>query len=310
VTGLLEVVAPLFGIVALGFLAARLRILEERGVQGLVLFVFNFAIPVLLFRSTARMDLPDDVAWSFLIAFYAGSFTTYGLGLAVGRFLFGRPLDEQAIFGMGAGYSNNVLLGIPIVLTAYGPEATLPLFLIIGLHSALLLPVTVALIQAGRGAHLSWREQVGGVAWELLKNPIVAGLLLGFLANASGLALPGPVDRLAELLGAAAVPTALFAMGASLAAYHAQHVGAPTASLAALKLLVHPFLVWVLAAHVFGLEGVWMTTAVTLAAMPSGVNTYLFAARYDAAAPVASRTVLVTSTLSVVTLSVVLALLA
>jgi predicted permease len=309
VTDLLSIVAPIFGIMALGFVAVKLKALDASAVRGLVLFVFNFAIPVLLFRSLAGIDLPRDIEWGFLVAFYAGSLVTYGLGMALARGLFHRPLDQQAIFGMSAAFSNTVLVGIPVILTAFGPEATLPLFLIIAFHSATFMPLTVALIHVGRGAGVSWADQLRNVFREMVRNPIVMGLFVGFLANLSGLTLPVPVDRLTELLGGAAVPCALFAMGASLAGYPLTGDVPPAVVLTSLKLVVHPLIVWIVAVPLLNLEGLWVSVAVVMGAMPAGVNVYLFGARYEAASGVAARTVLLSSVASMGTISVLLLLL-
>ncbi|HSG47755.1 MAG TPA: AEC family transporter [Longimicrobiales bacterium] len=305
---LLDVVVPIFGIAALGFAAARFRVLEASGVKGLVLFVFNVAIPVLLFRSLAVMEFPDDVAWGFLVAFYAGSVAVYGLGMVAARKAFGRPLDHAAIFGMAAAFSHTVLMGIPIVLTAFGPEATLPLFLIIAFHSATFMPLTLGIIQAGRGTGVSVADEARQVVLAVVANPIVMGLGLGFVANVTGLAIPGPLDRVAELLGQAAVPCALFAMGASVAGYPLRGENRPALVLTAMKLVLHPLIVWGVAGPLLGIEGIWLHVAVVMAAMPSGVNVYLFGARYDAAPGVAARTVLLTTVLSVVTISTLLVL--
>ncbi len=305
---LLNTVAPVFGILILGFLAVRMRMLNEAGVKGLVVFVFNFAIPLLLFRSLATTQLPPDIQWSFILSFYGGSFTCYLLGLVLGKKVFRRTLADQAIFGMSAGFSNTVLMGIPILLTAYGPEATLPIFLIIAFHGPTLMPLTTALIQIGRGGEVSAGAQIRGVLLELVKNPIIMGLLLGLAANLAGFVPSGPLDRIIELLGSSAIPCALFAMGASLAGYPLVGDVAPAILLTGIKLLLHPALVWVLAVPVFGLEGIWVPVAVTMAAMPSGVNAYLFGARYDAAPGVAARTILLGTVLSLGTISVVLVL--
>jgi predicted permease len=307
-TILLNTIAPVFGIMVLGFAAVKARILEEPGVKGLVVFVFNFAIPLLLFRSLATTELPEDIRWSFILSFYGGSVTCYTVGMAMGRTLFRRTLDHQAIFGMSAGFSNTVLLGIPIILTAYGPEATLPIFLLIGFHGPTLMPLTTALIQVGRGSEITAGQQVQTVALELVRNPIIMGLLAGLLANLAGVRLPDGLDRAVDLLGSSAVPCALFAMGASLAGYPLFGDVAPAVLLAGVKLLLHPLLVWILAVPVFGLDGIWVPVAVTMAAMPSGVNAYLFGARYDAAPGVAARTILLSTVLSVGTLSVILLL--
>jgi predicted permease len=290
----------------LGALAVKLRVLDDGAVKGLVLFVFNFAIPVLLFRSLAHTELPPDIEWAFLFSYFLGALILFFAGTAVGRYGFQRNLADQAIFGMGACFSNTVLIGIPILFTAYGPEATLPTLLIIAFHGPILMSLTAGLIRVGKGDVVTLGGQVKTVGMELFRNPIIAGILLGLLMNLGGWAIPGPVDRLAELLGGAAVPTALFALGASLAAYPITGDVPPALILSGLKLLLHPFLVWLLAVPVFGLEGIWVPVAVTMAAMPSGINVYLFGARYDAAPGVAARTVFLTNIFSLVTLSVLL----
>lgn len=294
---------------ALGFAAARGRIIDAAGARGLVLFAFNFSIPALLLTSMAGLELPADPEWAFLVAFYGASIVVYAAGVGLGRFVFGRPLRDQAIFGMGAGFSNLALIGIPVVLTVLGPEAALPMMVVIGFHSATVMPVTVLLIQSdvedgapGDGGAL---RLVGDV----LRNPIILGILLGLLVNVTGITLWQGVQTILDLLGAAAVPCALFAMGASLAGFPATGDVSEALALTILKLVLHPFLVWLIAVPILGSGGLSVTVAVVLAAMPSAVNVYLFGARYDAAASVAARTVLLTTVGSAVSIAVVLVLL-
>lgn len=308
-TPLLDIVAPVFGIIALGFVAVRASFLDAAGVRGVVAFVFNFALPVLLFRSMAGMEFPERIPWGVLAAFYAGALTTYALGMGLGKWGFARPLDEQAIYGMGASFSNTVLLGIPIALPALGPEAALPVFLIIAFHSATFMPLTLALVHLGRGEGVKASRQAVTLGRAMVRDPIVMGILVGLVANLGGVTLSGWPDRMTELLAGAAMPSALFAMGASLAGQPAGTDGAAPWLLAGLKLVVHPLLAWVVAVPVLGMEGVWVHATVLMAAMPTGVNVYLFGARHDAAASVAARTVLVASAGSVATISTLLALL-
>lgn len=305
-TILLSTIAPVFGIMAFGYLAGRMRWLDEGSVRGLVLFVFNFAIPILMFGSLAQLVIPAGISWGFLAAFYAGSVTAYLLSMASGRFLFRRDLASQTIFGMSGAFANLVLLGIPVVLTAFGPDAALPMFLIIGFDAMLVMPLTVVLIQGARGSRGSVGARLGNVGLALIRNPIIVGLLLGLAANLLGFGLPTGIDRMVEMMGAAAVPTALFAMGASLSGYPWRGDLAPAVALTGLKLLVHPLIAWLVADRLLGLEGVWLAVPVLLAAMPTAVNAYLFAARYEAAPRVAARTVLLTSALAVLTVSLLL----
>jgi predicted permease len=302
---LVGVVAPIFGIIALGFLAVKIKVLDDGAVRGLVLYVFNIAIPILLFRSLARTELPADIEWSFLFSYYGGALAVFYLGMLGGRILFHRPLADRAIFGMGAGFSNTVLMGLPILLTAYGPEANLPVFLLIAFHGPILMTLVSGLIEVGRGEASLGRQAVK-VGVELIRNPIILGLAAGLMANLGGLALPAPLDHMAEMLAASAVPCALFALGCALAAYPLTGDVPPALLLTSLKLFVHPALVWVLAVPVLGLEGIWVPVAVTMAAMPSGINVYLFGAKYGAAPGVAARTVFISTVVSVGTVSVLL----
>jgi predicted permease len=302
-------IAPVFGMILAGFLAVRLGWLSPVWVRRLVVFVFNAAIPVMLFYRIASLDLPERIQWEFLLAYYGSAFATYALGMAVARLRFGRPLDEQAIFGLGAGFSNTVLLGIPLLVTAFGPEATLPVFLIIAFHSATLLPVTVILLEAGRprdGSPTGARYRA--LLVEILANPVIIGILLGFAANTVGLGLPRPVEFLAGVMAEVAIPSSLVALGASLAGYRLRGQIAPASALAGLKLLVQPLIAWTIAVPILGLGYPWAPVAVVMAGMPAGAMVYLFGARYDTAPDVAAGAVTVSSAASIVTLSVLLVL--
>lgn len=308
-TLLVGTIAPVFGVMALGFLAVRMTLIGQVGTRRLVLFVFNAAIPIMLFYRILAIEFPEQIEWTFLLAYYGSAFTTYAAGMAAGAFVFRRPLEEQAIYGMGAGFSNTVLLGIPLLVRAFGPDATLPVFLIIAFHSATLLPVSVALIAAGRRRRDGdIRFRIGGLLVEILANPIILGILLGLAANRGGVALPRPVDAFAGLMSTIAIPCALVALGASLAGYRVTGQVGPATLLAALKLLLHPLLAWVIAVPILGLGAPWAPVVVVMAGMPSGAMVYLFGARYQTATEVAAGTVVVASAASVVTLSLLLAL--
>lgn len=202
---ILEVVAPVFGVMVLGFVAARLHWFDERAIGGLVRFVVFFAIPALLFRSLAMVELPVQIEWAFLLSFYVGSLAVYALGMITARYLYGWPAAVQAIFGMSAGFSNTVLIGIPVLLTAYGPDASLPVFLLVALHSPLLMPLTVALIQVTGRQSTDVFARLRAASGDLLRTPIITSVLAGLALNLLGLSLPTPIDRAAGLLAAAAV---------------------------------------------------------------------------------------------------------
>jgi predicted permease len=294
---------------AVGFVLVRIGLVREAGVRWLVLFVFNVAIPVMLFYRIATSDFSAPVAWRFLFGYYASAFAAYGLGMLSARFLFHRPIDDQAIHGLGAGFSNTVLLGIPLMLSAFGDQATVPVFLIISFHSATLLPISILLIEGGRqpGGQAS-QVRIARLILEVLANPIIVGILLGLGTNLLGLTLPGPVEAAARGMALVAIPCALLALGASLAGYRLEGQIGPASVLAGIKLIVQPVLAWVLVIPILGLDAPWAPVAVVMAGLPSGAMVYLFGARYEAATEVAASVVVISSGVSVVTLSILLVL--
>jgi malonate transporter len=292
--------------VLLGYGAAKAGVFDEAATRGLSLFVFNFAIPIMLVRTLGRVALPPEPDWALLAAYFTGAFAIYAAGSLAATRLFGRGGAEPAIFGISAAFSNTLILGIPLVLEAFGEAAAVPLFLIVAFHSPLLFTVTTAVAEAGLGAGQPLRQLPLNIARSLVTNPIMLGLLAGLAVNLGGLELPGVVDKLASYLAQAALPCALFALGANLSRFRLGGALRPALLLTVLKNLVHPLLVLALA-RALDLGPMAFNVALTLAACPSGINPYLFAARYKAAVPEASSTILVSTVASVATLSLVLA---
>jgi len=138
----------------------------------------------------------------------------------------------------------------------------------------------------------------------LVRNPIVLALLLGSLWRATGLGLHSVPDRFLELLGEAGIPTALVALGLSLAGYSLKGQWRGILTLMALKLALLPLIVWLIARYVVGLEPFWTEIALVLAAMPTGANAYLFAERYATGTAAVSGAIAAGTALSLVTLGV------
>ncbi len=308
-TVLIEIIVPVFGVVALGFIAARLRWMSTAGVDGLAFFVFNFAIPAMLFRAMATRALPDVIQWQFLVAYFGGAYVAWGVAMVISRRGFGRDWAAASMAGMTAGFANTVMLGIPLVHLAFGDAALLPVFLIISFHSWQLYLVVTVMVEAARGRRGNALRLAADVVRGLVTNPIIMGLVAGIAWNVWGPALPKPADRLFGLLGAAGIPCSLFCLGASLARY--KLLGAlPEAIVGtALKLVLHPLAVFVIGRYGFGLDALWLSVAVIVAATPVGINVYLFGFRYDTGQAPAATAILLSTMVSVATLAMLLELL-
>jgi predicted permease len=337
------IIFPVFAVAVVGYALAAARVLRPEDIAGLTRYVFSVALPVMLFHSMATVSLPETVRWSFLVAYYLPALAIYLTALVLGRVVFGHSRREQAVFGMSAGYSNTVLIGLPVITAAWGDEGLLPLLMIVAIHSAVMFSLATAIAESGGGVSAAQGEEQGssqrgapgsargeargtpqgatqGTAQHgpahvfrrtvagMIRNPIVVGLAAGLLFNILSIALPAPITGTLELIRASAVPVALFVTGASLREYRVMgHIG-EAAVIILFKMVVHPLAVWVLATFVFELPAMWAAVAVVTAALPTGINASVFARKYEAAvAPVVTATLLSTL-LSIVTVSVVLAL--
>ena len=302
-----DIVLPVFALLGIGYAAAVLGYFDEVATRALSRFVFQFALPVMLFSSLAAQGRPGDFAPSYLVAFYAGVVVSARAGALLAKALGRQAPGDRIVAGFAACYGNVILLGIPLVLRALGEAATLPLFVLITFHGSILMTLVTILLERG-----STDRPAGGrllaAAKGLAQNPILVGLLAGIAFGATGLALPGPVAASAELLGRAALPAALFAMGASLAGYQVRGAIGLAVGLVALKTVLQPLVVWLLVDHVFLIAKPWSDTAILLAAMPTGVNAYLFAARYRSGEAEAATAILLSTAFSLVTVSAILAL--
>ena len=301
-----DIVMPVFGLVLLGFCAGRFRMFDEAAIRGLSLFVFNFAIPVMMFRTIATIELPTTINWGFLFSYYLGAAAVFVVAMTAGKLVFARAVDEQTILGVGAAHSNLVLLGIPIVLTTYGEQAALPLFMIIVFSNPLLFPTVTSIIEISRGREQGLRHVPMRVGRALISSPPVTALAMGLIFNWFSIPLAGPINNIASLLGSAGPPCALFVTGAALTQYKLAGNASEAGMMVVLKLAIHPAIVWVLATYVFDVPELWMQVGVIVAALPAGVLAFLFAQRYSISVAPATSAVFASTALSAFSLTLLL----
>lgn len=299
----IAIVLPVFSLIAIGYLARKLGLLGERTDEGLSSFVFTLAVPCLIFRTLARAELPQTQPWGYWIAYFVGVAVAWSLAMLVARRAFSTSPTATVVAGFCAGQSNTVLVGIPLILSAYGEAGAVPLFLLIAVH----LPITmsVATIQA-EGSGISWLVLLR----KLVSHPIIIGVLAGLASRLlpAG-AIPEPAWQVIDMLAGAAVPCALVGMGIALGRYGLEAGWRLPLLLSVLKLIVHPLVVLVLAVWVFALPPVWTGVAVLFAASPCGINAYLFAERYKEGVAIASSAIALSTMLALATTILWLALL-
>lgn len=297
---LLDVVLPVFLVIGFGYVAVWRNLFPVSGIDGVMRFTQNFAIPCLLFQAIARLDLSASFDPGLLLSFYSGATLCFILGIAGARILFNRPWEDCVAIGFCCLFSNSVLLGLPITERAYGPDALTGNYAIIALHSPFCygLGITVMEFMRNRGERPG--KLLRAVGRAMFRNALVIAILTGFVVNLSGLAIPGVVDDALSLIVRAALPAALFALGGVLIQYKPEGDMKAIAMVCGIALLVHPALVWVFGTALHLPQDAFRSGVLT-AAMAPGFNAYIFANMYGRARRVAASAVLIATGSSVIT---------
>lgn len=305
------IVAPVFGLILIGYALARFGVLSQSAGDGLAEFVFTAAVPALLFRMMVTADTAEGASpLSLWGAYYFSAAICWVLATLATRHILRRSARDAASISMGSTFGNIVMLGIPLAIDRFGTEAATPIAIIISISSPLMwFAATVQVEMATERGAMTWRDQIKGLLLSLAKNPLIIGLAAGLLWRATGLGLHPIPDKMISLLGQAAIPGSLVALGLSLTGFRLQGQLSTVAIICALSLAVFPALVWVMAFHVFTLPPVWAGVAVLFSACPPGANAFLFASRYDAAKNSVSAAVALGTVLSIISVTAILVLL-
>lgn len=298
---LFVVVLPVFLLVGSGYAAVRLRVVQESVVDALLAFATRIAVPVLLFQALYRLDLGAALRWEHLLSFYAAATASFLGSALVARIAFGRRPGESVAIGFIALFSNSVLLGLAVLERAYDPPEMEAAFALVAIHAPYCYLVGILSMEMVRRDGAPIRVALRRTANAMFRNALAIGIALGLLFNLLAVPVPEAVAATVDLLARAALPVALFGLGGALTRYAMRDAGGEAVTAAAFSILVHPALAWVLAAHVFALPEPFVRAAVVIAAMPPGINAYLFASMYDRAVGTAASSVLIGTAASVLT---------
>ncbi|SEQ92940.1 hypothetical protein SAMN05216548_10946 [Faunimonas pinastri] len=304
----LSIVLPIFALIFAGWLARRTKILSPQASSEINRFVVWLALPALLFDIVAHARWSDVWQPGFIAAFGLGSGIVFALTIAV-RLRRPRHLADAAIDGLNAGYANAGFIGFPLALVALGHDALAPTLVATIITVCVLFAAAIVLIETGLQTEKRRSRLAAKVGLSLLKNPLLVSPLLGAIVPLAGFTIPAPAETFLKLLGGAASPCALVALGLFLAAERqpSESDFGTTTLLVFLKLICQPVLTWVLAAHVFGLPPLLTHTAVLIAALPTGTGPFMLAEFYNREASITCNTVLISTILSVFTVSAYLA---
>ncbi|MDW4498302.1 AEC family transporter [Sulfitobacter sp. D35] len=298
---------PFFAIIGLGYWAGKTRFFSEEATAYLTKFVFYFALSAMLFRFSANLSLAEVWDTRLVSAYLWGTAFVYGIATAVAFF---RGLDVQttAVEAQCAVIGNTGFLGVPMLTLLIGPQAIGPVVLALAVDLVVFSSLIVVLITGAREGRMSLRI-LRTVAVGLVKNPMIVAISAGLIWSGLEIPLPGPLNDFLDILGGAATPGALFAIGASLASKSAERMSIAI-WLSFCKLVLHPLFVFFACVFIFGVDTFSTGVIVAAAALPVAGNVYILAQHYGVAPQRVSAAILISTAASILTVSAVIAWLA
>ena len=298
-----SLVFPLFAVIALGYVAGRMKKIPVEGLAWLNFFIVYVSLPALFYRLLAKTPMEQFSNSAFLLRTTVVTFIVFCLCFSIARLIRREGAQVAAIQGFAGAYGNFGYLGPPLILTAFGPEAVVPLALIFCVDNAMHFTLAPLLMALGGKSHQSVLQLIASIIYRILTHPFIVATVVGITAAWFRFEVPTSVDSLLVLLASAAAPCALFAMGVTSALRPLKRVPQELIYLVPIKLLVHPVLMYMLLASMTGLDTVWLHTAVLMAAMPAATNVFVIAQQYGVWEERASSAVVVSTFLSIVTIT-------
>jgi len=303
--GLLDLIAPFFGLIAIGFVCAKLVDLEKGGLAWMQFFLIYIALPCLFFRLVADKPIDELANWPFVIATTLAIYCAFALAFTAGWW-FTRDLPQAVMQGVAGSYSNIGYMGPPLILAALGPAATAPVVLIF-VFDNLLLFTLIPLLMAIAGVEKQGPLRMAGqVAFRVVTHPFNIATVLGVVFSYFALPVPSTIDTMTEWLANAAAPSALFLLGVTVALTGgggAKRIPPEVPFLVVIKLIIHPLLVWVLLSAFGVFDPMWVFAAIVMAALPPALNIFVISTQYNVGIERASACVLAGTVVSVVTLT-------
>jgi predicted permease len=303
---ILNLALPYFGLIFIGFACGKTRGLPESGLAWMNFFLLYVSLPALLFRIMSETPFSELNNPPFLIATTLATVSAFVLAMVGGRILGELSLRKATMAGLAGAYGNIGYMGPGLALAVLGAKAAAPTALIFCCDSIFLFTIVPLLMALTDREHKSFLHAVGIAARQIVLNPLIMSAVLGALVAALHIPLPTALDRTLLFLQNAAAPTALFVLGVTVALRPFDRVPWEVPGVIAIKLLIHPLIVFGLMLLFGPLAQPWAATAVLLAALPPALNVFVIARQNNTWIEPASVAVLIGTFASVVTLTTVM----
>ena len=295
----LEATMPVFLVMVVGYFLRRIGMLNESFCAVANKYVFKVALPLLLFKDIAETDLRTDFNLTFVL--YCMIVTTV-MFLGIWALTAWLMPDKSLVgaFSQAAARSSAAVLGIAFVENIYGNAGLTPMMIVaavplFNIYSVIILTFSAQHREKGRGA-------IRTACINVLKNPIILGILAGLPFSLLGISIPTIPLKTITSISNTATPIALLVVGAGFEGRKALSKLKPTVIASLIKLVILPA-VFLPIAIACGLAGTEMIAILIMVGSPTTVSCYIMAKNMDNDGELTSSIIVLTTLLSSVTLT-------
>lgn len=301
-------VLPFFGLIAIGFLTARITKQPIEALGWMNTFIIYIALPALFFKLLSQTPVEQLVQWRFIAATTFSTFIIFVIAFALGAWTTRGSVGQSTIIGFASAYGNIGYMAPGLALLAFGEAAVVPVALIFCFDNILhfvLAPLLMA-FRRGGNEQPSISRLIGTAIWRIFSHPFILATIVGVMAAIIQYQPPAAAQTLIDYLANAAAPCALFAMGVSLALRPLKRVPMQAGFIVPLKLIAQPLLVYWLVTSIGNFPPIWVYSAMLLSGLPTATNVFVIAQQYEVWTERASAMVLLTTVFSVITVTILL----
>lgn len=297
---------PFFILIGLGYYLVRFRQWPKDFTRGLTRFLFNLAIPIMLFGVMSKFHEQEDVDPKLILAYFGGSFILFFIAHFFSKKALKLTSRASSVFGVGTIFANNVMIGIPILMLFMGDDAIAVSAMIISFNALLLWSLVSFSIEWADHGSFSVRGMAATFKG-VLKNPVVIGIMLGLLASYIRLPIPEFAGKTISMFSDMVAPLSLLVLGMGLAEYRIGTSLKVSLCLVFFKLILQPFVIW-LCALALGLPAFETKAIVILGSLAAGMNVYLMALKFEEIEDAVASGIVLSTLLSAITTPIILLL--
>lgn len=300
----LEIITALtktFIIILPGYILAKLGIIQKQHTEGMSSLITSVTYPCLVI-SAMQMEFSWEILNNckyVVLIFMCVIAVSMGLSKLLTR-IVRMPSSKSGILAFMLVFGNTGFIGLPVMQGLFGDEAVFYGALCDSSYDIFMFTVGVTLIRSAASEEkIGFRDTIKG-----LINPCFIGVIIGLTLYISGITLPEIIGTPVEKLGAITSPLAMLVVGSHLARVNLKELVTSKSSylVCALKLLVAPSIALLFVKLIIGTGSLMASVIVMQAAMPVAMCAVIFSERYKADVDFATKGVLLTTVMCIVTI--------